>query len=306
MEEFVLLHVGYQKTGSTWLQRNVFSKENLGFGSNLDHENHDIYHDIVLRNEFTFDAESVGEKYSHYLEGFFKKSLVPVISHESFSGDFINGRYYGKQVAGRLKQAFPNSKVLITIREQKSFVLSAYLFYLFQDGIERIEHFIGVGKESPGFVPICRTEYLEYHHLYQTYCDLFGKENVLVLPFEKLKKDNNSFVKDILQFCNMNKIYPINAEPANVNLSVGVLLIKRYFNHIARIGSYNRPPSILLRLARKVIKGLEYFIPEAVNTYFKTNLQKYINEYVQSKFVESNLKLGNLIGIDLKQYGYQT
>ncbi|MGY6276087.1 hypothetical protein [Methylomonas sp. MgM2] len=305
MEEFVLLHVGYQKTGSTWLQRNVFNNEGLGFGSKICHENHEVYHDIVLSNEFTFDPKMVREKYSHYIDESLKKGLVPVISHESFAGDFVNGRYYGKEVANRLKLTFPNSKVLITIREQRSLILSAYLYYLFQDGVERIEHFIGVGKESPGFVPICRAEYIEYHHLYRIYCDLFGKENVLVLPFEKLKIDNNLFCNDILQHCNIKRACSINTEPANANLPVGVLLFKRYLNHIARIGSYNRPPSIMLKIARKIIKGMECFVPEFVNSYFKANLNAYINDYFQQKFVESNRELENSIGVDLKVYGYQ-
>ena len=55
------------------------------------------------------------------------EAKVPVISHERLSGYPHSGGHDSKEIAHRLAAVFPNAKVVIVIREQKSMILSNYL-----------------------------------------------------------------------------------------------------------------------------------------------------------------------------------
>ncbi|MBX9580206.1 MAG: hypothetical protein K2X87_07835 [Gemmataceae bacterium] len=93
-------------------------------------------------------------------------------------------------VAARLKRYFPAAKVVFTVRRQPDYVTSLYF------NLRRNYAYLA-GMPMPPFAEwwwgthtqVCHPylQNVDYAPLVRTYCELFGREDVLVLPLEALK-----------------------------------------------------------------------------------------------------------------------
>ena len=115
-----LIHVGYHKTGSTWLQKRVFADDAAGFCVPWAAGREEAVRAFIHPNPFHFAPAKAREAFEAGLEKARERSLVPVISHEGLSGDPMAGKYYGREVAERISRTFPDARILICIREQKA------------------------------------------------------------------------------------------------------------------------------------------------------------------------------------------
>ncbi len=57
MQDRILIHIGYHKTGSTFLQKSVFSHQEFGFC--YPWSRGDYFEQLILVNPFTFDNHKV-------------------------------------------------------------------------------------------------------------------------------------------------------------------------------------------------------------------------------------------------------
>ncbi len=186
-----LLHIGYMKTGSTWLQTRVLNDPAAGL---LALASREALTEILVRpSVLDYDAEAVRALVAGPLAVCEKRGLVPVISHERLSGNPISGGFDSTIVADRLAELFPMARVAIVIREQRSFLTSFYNEYVCGGGACSLASFL---HPPPGAkLPLFNARFLEYHRLIEYYHEAFGRERVLVLPFETLARDR-------LAFCN--------------------------------------------------------------------------------------------------------
>jgi hypothetical protein len=141
----ILVHLGYHKTATTWLQNAIFSDETLGFVSPWGPQAGVAVDEFVLANGFRFDATRAR---SHFEEGLAEaqtQGLVPVLSNEALCGQPISGgRFtYGKYVVERLHETFPNARILIVVREQRTSLLSHYREYIANGFSGDLAQFIG-------------------------------------------------------------------------------------------------------------------------------------------------------------------
>ena len=123
----LLIHIGYHKTASTWLQNILFtskskvfeplSMKSHGFSSLarhfiLDDENHLLSpfnnNEIRIQEEIERIVKSKPEL----------NSKIPVLSHERLSVSPHSSGFDAHKIAGMLKYSFPDAKILIVIREQ--------------------------------------------------------------------------------------------------------------------------------------------------------------------------------------------
>ena len=118
----LLIHIGYHKTATTWLQKNLFGNSALPY-SNIE-PGRSILENIIKPHEFGFDLESCRKLiYSHVHECRSGKTIF-VISRERLSGSPFSGGYDSGIIARRLHRIAPYAKILIVIREQKTNVES--------------------------------------------------------------------------------------------------------------------------------------------------------------------------------------
>ena len=300
----LLIHIGYPKSASTFLQKCVFKNEKSQ-SPFLPLSGGQAIQEFVLANEFSFSSSIAMQAFQSSLSKATQSNLVPVISNEILTGDQIAGKYWGRQVADRMYETFPNAKILIIIREQKSMILSSYKQYIKLGGTETIQKFIGTGEEKAGFGSICHLDFLQFHLLISYYYNLFGKANVLVLPFELLKNDYSQFMDSILDFVNLPKNLQFENEKVNVGYGSFALAFRRKLNFVIESGYFGgkRPP-LTWRIAQRITQVVDKFTPASVHKDTERSWKDFIKGRTQSLFSQSNQKTSELTDIDLKAFGY--
>ena len=125
MKNKIIIHIGLQKTGTTYLQNIVFpqlrevtyigrpyTQENLAFNT-LQYADHSLYSELILKKEI----EKIVNIANHN----------PIlISDELFAGvthyNFINRG----MVAERLSKVFPKAEIVLFLRNQKDLIVSLH------------------------------------------------------------------------------------------------------------------------------------------------------------------------------------
>ena len=188
----MLIHIGHHKAGSTFLQKKIFPL---------------IPANLIMAPDVTYIAESKDYKPQQFIENmeqYFTSSLdKTILSQEVLSGRGDGNLMWDRLLIGqRLKQTFPNAKVLIVIREQLDYILSLYTFRVIQRGLERqnLSDYLEE-KFEKRLMPKLR-----YYGLVKSYIELFGADNVLVLPYEQLVENSEAFVREIFEFMDIETI----------------------------------------------------------------------------------------------------
>ncbi|NCO76577.1 MAG: sulfotransferase [Cyanobacteria bacterium] len=303
----LLIHIGYHKTGSTFLQKQVFNQENFGFISPWCRQ--DYYEKLLLVNPFLFDINKTRLFFEEKIEKAAKENLVSVISEERLSGSITSGGYNNYDMANKLYSLFPQSKILIIIRNQLDMIWSIYKHRLNSDLTVGINEYLEqIQKEFPSFEPFFNFDYLQYHWLINHYQSLFGKDQVLVLPYEMLKDNKVLFLEKISNFTKTNIDTKMNFSQVNKSYSYLSLYFKRWTNffapRICRVNSslYQKINNSFFYRLNQVVENT---IPEALIQKVENHMKEIIAEKIHNYYIESNQKTSNIINMDLSLYNYQ-
>ena len=193
--ENLLIHIGYHKTATTWLQQKLFITESEVFEpmsmlrkGHSSLAKHFFYDDEqYLLSPFEYNEARI-QKEIESIKGSNDKLIlkIPVISHERLSGNPHSSGFDAKKIASMLKSTFPKAKILIIVREQKSFILSNYFQYLSIGGTCNLNKYLNTKYD--GKRPFFSPNHIKYLPLITEYYNLYGKNNVLVLPYEMFKR----------------------------------------------------------------------------------------------------------------------
>ena len=179
----LLLHIGYHKTATTWMQQRLFLPEH-GFRPMADHR--DVFAHIVRPHGLAFDPAPmqalIATRAAALLPG-----EVPVISSEILSGHPFYGGRESEVYAARLAQIAPGARILISIRNQMRILPSVYMQYVLRGGTMPPKQFFA-GTSAPGYFGFA-AEHFEYDRLVALYQRLFGARNVHVMTQESLQRD---------------------------------------------------------------------------------------------------------------------
>lgn len=267
-----LLHVGYPKAGSTFLQQWFSGHPQLahhygaiaGFRDmhaiaregTLDHH----YRYRVTSNEELVaprpDAGSAAVDYEHPREG-----VTLAVAQE--------------RVCAMLAALFPNATVLIVTRGFRSMILSSLSQYARSGGEADLRELLGHGQQ--------REHAWHYDALIALYRRTFGDENVLVLPYELLRDDAEAFTRTLAGRLGIDP-HPPSRERVNESLSpvemvwyprltriVRCVPSRRLFDLYIRAALRNdlRLPIALLDRIRPVKPFTSGSIPEEVVARFR-------------------------------------
>lgn len=210
-----IIHIGAAKAGSTFLQR-YFEKHP------------DIFYNRNNVGRFNQNGKLV-------LEHLNKQSNLPIkmISAEKFSFPIFSHNWQSgiiekanptkvsdtqKEIAEQLFRWFPDAKILFITRNHETIIPSVYTQYVASGGVLSYEEFVNEYKHG-------LTQAFDYDFIYKTYSELFGKENVTVLPFELLKEDQNEFLMQMERSLDIPYLdFPIKV----VNKSLSQKYVKLY------------------------------------------------------------------------------
>jgi hypothetical protein len=246
-----LVHIGYHKTGTSWLQRDVF--RNAGAGFSVVTRKKALRQALVSCNPFEFDPEITRGNFEPRIREIETQNLVAVLTHEGLSGNPHRGGLDSKTIADRLAAVFPNARVLVGIREQTSMLISLYKQYVKRGGVATFKQYANPSSVGSVLGAVrFRFDFLEYHRLIGYYQDLFGAANVLVLPQELLRTQAQAFLERIGKFLNVPTIRAeyrmVNASPSALSLS-----LKRRANRYVVRELYNSHPLFALEGSNKAL-----------------------------------------------------
>lgn len=302
------VHIGFHKTGTSFLQKNIFWDKDQPFCSPWTVDSGEIIEHFVITNPRKFNP---GQIRQHFLQDVLNancENLVPTISHEALSGNALRGRYYGFDVASRLKKVFPTARILIVIREQRSMLRSSYNQYVMQGGMFSIEDFIGGTLKRVGFSPIFRLDYLEYDLLISEYIEFFGRDSVLVLPQELLRLNPSAFLDKIYSFVEVEAVPNSGPQVVNASLGAATVEVRRLLNslpgRVPPIWKDHSSTPLLWRLKGKICGYLDKIIPSYLDKRAENYVKQYIAKHVGDYYVDSNRKLQSYVNFDLKEMGY--
>jgi len=304
-----LLHIGLQKTASTWLQNKLFKPTKLGFGTFGGEAA--VKRELVGLDDLEFDPDACRAVFAPGLEEVQARGLVPVLSAERLSGDVLFGAYDAARLADRLARTFPEARVLIVLREQRSMLFSAYQQYVKVGGQLPLREYLRRASKSHPWP--CDLRRYEYDRLIGRYHELFGRERVLVLPYELFRSDPADFVRRILDFAGaepepgaaeslwfakvVNRSWPPVGIAAKRRLN---WLVRERMNPWAPIDGRGDTGRKLSRLARSAGSRA----PGGLTARIEGRMRATIAERVGDRYRASNARTSELVGLDLAEFGY--
>ena len=121
-----IIHIGYAKAASTWLQKQIFARHEMGFHKL---SRYDASGAFTVTNHLDHDPEAIRRSLQPWLDEASERGLVPVISLERLVGHFDLGGYDSRSTADRLHETYGQARIIIVVREQAGIILSSYRHY---------------------------------------------------------------------------------------------------------------------------------------------------------------------------------
>jgi hypothetical protein len=293
----MLIHIGYHKAASTWLQQRLFAHPATGFRVPWSFD--EVIDHLVRPHPLAWDVAAARARLAAPRPG----DTVTVISNEELSGNPHAGGLLSTTIARRLAEVFPDARILIVIRRQVDMLVSTYKQYVRRGGVLPPRRYF----EPPAAyfrMPTYRPTHHEYHRLIARYHDLFGADRVLVVPVEHLAGNPRAFVSRIVEHAGARDPGILPDEVMRASLSALTTSMQRVLNRWLQRDDVN--PAGLVRLGR--LPGMMVGIDRGLRPLsgpFDARLRRYVEGYARGRFRESNRRTTNLTGLDLDALGYE-
>ncbi len=267
------IHVGYHKTASSFLQLNYFNKiDNLCvLNEEIPTLQKDLwfYKNFVNVGENEFNLEKMTSQLRNAIQlsnQMNKKKTVKCISEENLSGDIYTGEN-ALILMKRIYQIFGKTKILIVLRNQLDWLLSAYGNYVLHKGNLTLEKWLKrYGRDL--------LSKINYSYLLEEYAKLFGFHNINIIPYENLFEPDhgiNLFLKKNFHInVDMRKIdNKLVNQGRSLLLNQSISYVNQFLpsSYYARILRYNRTNN-KLENDRKFLKNI---LSKSKNNFIKDN-----------------------------------
>jgi len=296
-----VIFIGYKKGGSTFL-RNYFShhpdiywtRNAQFFLSDEKYKLGKSYY-LGLINNLPKEYKCFIDMFEGLSIGYILKNSTnwsnlgfnPAVSIEE---DYLDPN--PTEIARRIKNILPNVKILIVLRNQIDWLRSYYLHHI-SSLPERKRKFAN-------FLSTLEGKSALYAGLFNitvdAYYKIFGKENVHVMLLEQIKDEKDKSLKELCVFIGVKFVnfYP---EKSSLNIGKGKLAgsLFKIFSNLGLSDSTLASLKTLLKPLKKI--NLDKIIDRDVLTPNEKSI-------IRSFYSASNYHTSNLIGTDLKKYGY--
>ncbi len=229
LDSNIYFHIGYHRTGSTFLQKFIFPQYKDYSELFLPFNNTDYLAGFFYKKNTNLTENQIEVRLKQHLEG----SRKPIIaSSEGISGSLF---YANEGVAERIYKTFPHSKIIICIRSQYTMIPSLYQYMFVKSG--------GNLLYQDFLKKIIDTDKLNYYKLISSFMDKFGGPAVKVMFYEDLKNNQIEFLDSLLEFIDLPKIYKLNGGKRFINKRYGLLLTSflRFKNELLYNSQTARP-----------------------------------------------------------------
>ena len=310
----VTIHIGMPKSASTFLQEHLWKRCDALIScipTDINNANEEpgcekkvamVLHGLMRLEENQFKSRR--NEFKELVNAFMDRPGPKVISNEGFASANYDpfGWHSRIVIASRLKDLFPDAKILMIARNQWDFLISWFIqmrntgqnfarVRTLKDMFEYETHLETLGISS--LWGLC-----DYDELYQAYADIFGANSLHVLAYEMLREDGEAFVSQVTKIvgltdgdASMGKSDPTVSENARHTWS-----------------------SIWVRSLGRRMPLLSGMLPEQVKQSVtrisglagkaQPRLSEQHMEFITERYTESNRRFSNLSGLDLKRFKY--
>ncbi|SEA76819.1 hypothetical protein SAMN05421743_10825 [Thalassobacillus cyri] len=301
-----IVHIGYHKTGTTFLQDVLFPKH-----PEIHYVDRMTTQKYFLRvGSLFFDADKVKNEIKTLENSVDNGKKALVFSDEELSGHIHtggNGGYLSKEVADRIHQVMPDAKIMINVRNQVKMIDSVYRQYIKKGGTFSVEKYLFNNNGLPHRQPRFQFAHFEYDRLVEYYINLFGRENVFVYLYEDFKQDK-SFYNDMLEemgLSSIDNIKKMSSDIKNPSYSEFSLAVAKYFNRFYGEDPINRRCIVHIPYLYKIVKKLLFNYELKVRKKSPGSvLDEDTKHYIEDYYRESNRRLMELIAQDVTRYHY--
>lgn len=301
-----LVHIGFPKALSSWMQKFLFKPEQ-GFLNVLDSLHTTI--GLIDPTPFSFNESTcirfIEEALNKNLDS---RSLVPVCSAEALIGNPYCGGYNAKQNADRIKQLFPDARILLVVREQNQLMRSLYKTMIVWGMPHSIKKLLN--PQDTSMAPQFNLDFLKFDLATAYYQQIFGHDNVLVLPYEAFTEDPIKFTRKIFSHAKCNPTPAFQTLPWKMRINKNQTLANLYLQRLENIflsSPFNYAGPIKTteeRTAARIKKSKKNRLPNFTNNWFENDFRQIVREDFHGKFSASNENLQKITGLDLSRYGY--
>ncbi len=315
----LLIHIGFHKTATTWLQEKLFAapgtgftvvapdrKDCLYFGWELIcGRGWEAYRQGRLETPFEFDAKRVRAHLDELVAGI---EGCSVVSNEDLSGHIWSGGVAKKEIADRIFAVAPDAKILITIREQQALIQSSYDHFLWCGGLASIDNYLSTYNEFQ--VPLFNRVHLRYDQTVAYYQRLFGPRRVLVLAYEDFRDRPVRFLRQLTDFAGLPPLDEkrlSHTERVN-HRGAAVAALHHWLRPLNLLGSPNNLNGRFgfgsTRLWRQAVRSLAPAVPAVLAKRREAAVRARIERLIGGDYARSNARLAELTGLDLAGLGY--
>ena len=217
----VLIHIGYIKSGSTYLQR-WFEKHPAMFYK------FKAITGFYNSHDFSWYAESTEPIHECFV---ISSEHLSVWKSDSDIVGMRNGlkkydiKAYQEKLRDTLYDIYPTAKILIVTRGYTSLFQSFYSQYLAIGGTYDFENLL---KSMWDNFP----DLFDYSRVISLYREKFGNDNVIVLPYELLRADPHAFTAIIEKKMGIKNTFQFTSEKINASLDRKLLHAYRRFSNV--------------------------------------------------------------------------
>ena len=299
-----IIHIGLHKTATSFLQRQVFSNTQMfqtPWGAPLSGRAIEYF---VLCHPMRFSAQAARADFEAALED---DRRIPVISHERLSGRPMLGIYDSDRVADRAAATFPKARILIGIRRQKHMLRSLYSEYVRQGGSKSLDFMVNAGRGAQSYRATFRLDHLEFDLMYDLFADRFGARNVLILPQELLAENPQAYFDRLFGFLGAAWTDPLPGVREQKSQAHLTLRARRRINAV--LPMIDVAPALHRPWWYSVTsRGLDLLDASLGRTALGglggAGLYRGLEMISDSDFSESNRRLAERTGLDLRALGY--
>ena len=296
----IIIHPGFGKTGTTSLQ-SAFEKNDqiLNIGRPYTETTRLLISNLI-DNKF-YDKTKILKyldeiKYNHF-------TGTIILSDEILVNEIFKNRI----IANRLKDLFQNAKILFTIRNQFTHIISYYSAHgRFSRNIpnqfekEHLEFDEWFEYSINNF----HTSYLgriQYEPIIREFSKLFGKESVKIILYEETVNEYDKFIEELSEFLKIDKIkFSKDFKQLNLNKSK----TSRELKYISLRNKFLKNFSVEKNLFfGKKIKNYFYkYLSKGKK--FSIDFDTAKKEIIKELYRQSNKKLARDFNLNLDKWDY--
>jgi hypothetical protein len=320
-----VFHIGFPKSASTTLQKQLFDKHSQinfmgiyptkNIGQDTDEKNIDTlyiqnkslqeFHNCLTNLEGIEYQFSEVEKYFSEVKDLLSDAEINLFSNERFASVLFAHKDRAEK-AKRIKQFFPDAKIIIIIRNQIDIIKSQYRDHPFDprslySNQKSVTIDEWVKRDFKNY-DISFVKSIEYYKLVKYYSELFGQENVGVFLFEELVQDIESFSSQISEFLNINEKETkklLNSKHENDGVSQNLNNYRKFKSKVSGM-----VPQVLKQ--SKIVRNLDQILFKKLQKgkKQKVEMSDAIQQKVYKYYNEQNQLLAKEYNLELKKYGY--